>query len=328
MLMKPKILVPEGLSDESVVRLSKYAEVLKESQLGSRLDVVLPEIECLLVFSWPRFLGSEQIRRMKSLKFVQGMMVGVNHLPLEQLPRRVVVCSNSGAYSTEVGEFAWGLILAAAKKIVWFHGSISSGNTDLGVYKLSPNDVVILKGKTLGIIGLGGIGRYVARLGIGAGMRICALARRRRRERGVVLLYGEAGLRKLLSRSNVILLSVPLTKLTKGMIGKEELALMKRDAILVNIARGDLIEQEALYNHLVANPLFRYATDVWWYEGGAETLRARFPFLSLHNFVGTPHVSGPSAVVTGGPERLAVRNLIRYLSGRRPIGVVNRSEYV
>lgn len=326
--MKPKILVPEGLGDESVARLSRYAEVIKESQIGSRLDEVLPEIECLLVFSWPKFLDRPQITRMKRLELVQGMMVGVNHIPLGDLPERVLVCGNSGAYSTAVGEFALGLILAAAKKIVWFHDSVSSGNADMRAYKLSPNDVVILRGKTLGIIGLGGIGKYVAKLGIALGMNVCALVRSRKRERGIRLMYGKAGLRELLVRSDIVLLSVPLTKATKGMIGKEELALMKREAVLVNVARGDLVDQETLYNHLIANPFFRYATDVWWYDDGAETLHTRFPFLSLPNFIGTPHVSGPSAVVTGGPERLAVQNVIRYLSGRKPIGVVDRSEYV
>jgi phosphoglycerate dehydrogenase-like enzyme len=102
---------------------------------------------------------------------------------------------------------------------------------------------------------------------------------------------------------------------------------MKKEAILVNIARGELVDEKAMYEHLVANPNFRYATDVWWYRESRESLKTDYPFLSLPNFIGTPHVSGPSGLATGRPVRLAVENAIRFLRGLKPRNIVNREDY-
>jgi phosphoglycerate dehydrogenase-like enzyme len=103
---------------------------------------------------------------------------------------------------------------------------------------------------------------------------------------------------------------------------------MRRDGILVNIARGEIVNQAALFEHLVNNPDFVYATDVWWTENGKESFSPRFPFLRLGNFIGTPHVSGPSAFVTRIPAEHAIENLLRFLRGDAPENVVDRSEYL
>ena len=103
---------------------------------------------------------------------------------------------------------------------------------------------------------------------------------------------------------------------------------MKKTAILVNVARGELVDEKATYEHLVTNPFFRYATDVWWYREGRESLKTNYPFLSLPNFVGTPHLSGPSGLATGKPVKLAIENVLRFLRGLTPRNIVNRSDYV
>ena len=102
---------------------------------------------------------------------------------------------------------------------------------------------------------------------------------------------------------------------------------MKKNALLVNIARGELVDQRALYSHLTANPDFRYATDAWWFKEGRETLETDFPFAALPNFIGTPHTSGPSEVRSGRPGRLATDNVLLYLRGRAPKHLVDRAEY-
>jgi len=103
---------------------------------------------------------------------------------------------------------------------------------------------------------------------------------------------------------------------------------MKRDAILVNVARAEIVDEEALYQHLVKYPGFTYATDVWRLERGKETYSSRFPLLKLSNFIGTPHVAGGSSALTGEPGKAAVENLNRYLKGESPQNVVDPSEYV
>jgi phosphoglycerate dehydrogenase-like enzyme len=317
-----------GINPESLHRLSKIAEVV-ESQKFDEATIVslLPQIDAAVVLSWPSFLTRENLARMGRLGFIQTVMVGVNHVPFRDLPRRVVVCNNSGAYSTEVGEHAWGLLLSAAKKIVTTYASVKEGGKTIGSFAGEERSITVLEGKTMGVVGYGGIGRMVAKYARAFGMKVVAFNRSRRKDPGVTFLYGREGLEKVLATSDAVLISLPLTKSTDRLIGASELGLMKRDAILVNVARGDILDQVALYNHLVANPSFRYATDAWWFKEGKETLETEGPFTSLPNFVGTPHTSGPTGLARGEPQRIATENTIRYLRGLKPRNIVNRLDY-
>ncbi len=326
--MRKVLVTSERVGQEDLGRLSKVADVVESWKLDERaiLDV-LPQIDAAIVLSWPSFLTRENLTGMKRLRFVQTVMVGVNHVPFRDLPERVVVCSNAGAFSLEVGEHAWGLLLAAAKKIVETHISVREGGRAIASFRGEEKDVTVLKGKTMGIAGFGGIGRAVTKYARACGMKVVAFNRSRREEPGVTFLYGRKGLERLLAVSDAVLISLPLTKSTDRLIGAKELSSMKRDAIVVNVARGDIVDQVALYEHLAANPSFRYATDVWWFKEGSETLETERPFARLPNFIGTPHVSGPAGLAGGGPQRVAVENMIRYLRGLKPKNVVDRSEY-
>ncbi len=185
------------------------------------------------------------------------------------------------------------------------------------------------RGKVIGIVGYGGIGKSTARIAKSLGMDVLAFGRHTVKEKGVKSLSGKDGLAKLLRESDVVVLAVPLTKETRGMIGKEQLAMMKPRAILVNVARGEVVQKEAVYEHLVRNPGFFYATDVWWPDkDGFETFSPDLPFLELENFAGSPHASGPSAILSGGVAKGVVENLTRHFKGLPPKNVVDRSEYV
>ena len=129
-------------------------------------------------------------------------------------------------------------------------------------------------------------------------------------------------------RSDVVVIALPLSKRTVGLIGAAELDAMKRDAILVNVARAEIVDEEALYRHLVKNGRFTYATDVWQIKRGKETYASKFPLSKLPNFIGTPHVAGGSAALAGEPGKSAVENLVRYLRGEAPQNVVDPSEYI
>jgi glycerate dehydrogenase len=220
------------------------------------------------------------------------------------------------------------MVLAAAKRIVKYDRAIKSkAFARPHTIKLG-NEVMNLKGGTLGIIGYGGIGRSVAGFGKAFRMRILAYSRREVDEDGVTAFAGVPGLRRMLPQCDVVVLAIPLTKSTSLMLGEEEFGLMKRDAVLVNVARAELVDAQALYQHLVENKDFVYATDVWWSEDGRESYSPELPFLELDNFIGTPHASGPSALVGGGPLRHALANVERFLRGEQPKNVVRRDEYV
>ena len=328
------LIMSDLVGSSEVRRLRRFANVYRSSELDEKtLADRLRQTDALLISSWPEILTDETLRSMKRLRFIQGILVGVDHIPFQTLGRKVVVCSNAGAYSLEVGEHAFGLLLSAAKRVVDTHNSVARGKTDFKEFRGTSDDILVLRGKTLGVIGYGGIGAVVAGLGRSFGMNVIALSRSRRSASGsrggggLRFVRGRGALTSLLAGSDAVVLALPLTKLTEGMIGAKELSVAKGGAVLVNISRGDIVNQAELYEHLRRNPSFRYATDVWWYKEGRETLVTDYPFTSLPNFVGTPHISGPTAVASGRPVRMAVENTLRYLRGLRPKNVVKRSEY-
>jgi phosphoglycerate dehydrogenase-like enzyme len=309
--------------------LRRYADVYWLSEMDEAEQArVLPLIDCLYSHGWPKALDAGKLSTMKSLRLYQAGNAGVNGVRFDLLDKRVVVCSNAGSYSDEVGEFVIGLMLATGKSIVKFDRQLRAG-----VYAHKRLDelgrqVAFFKGKIIGIVGYGGIGRSTARLAKPFGMKVLAFGRHPIRERGVVAVKGRSGLMKLLRESDVVVLAVPLTKATKGMIGRGELAAMKPGGMLVNVARGEVVQKQAVYDHLVGHPEFAYATDVWWPDSeGVETFTPDLPFLELENFIGTPHASGPTAIVTGRVGKGVVENLTRYFKGLPLKNVVDRSEY-
>src|SRR6266849_704146 len=131
------------VGSSEVRRLRKFANVYRSSELDEKtLADRLRQTDALLISLWPKFLTDEMLRGMK-----------------------VVVCSNAGAYSLEVGEHAFGLLLSAAKRVVDTHNSVARGKTDFKEFRGTTDDILVLRGKTLGVIGYGGIGAVVAELG-------------------------------------------------------------------------------------------------------------------------------------------------------------------
>ncbi len=324
------LLVTTDLLDQrSVRRLSKYAKVFIASALDQReLERLLPSFDCMMIFAWPGFLTKQRVVSMHRLRFIQSILAGVNHIPFSILNERTFVCSNAGAYSDGVTEHAWGLLLASAKRIVEQHALIQERRGVLVKHGDAAKGIRTLRGKTLGILGYGGIGNSVARIAHVFGMKVCVFSRTKKKIVDVQAFRGENGLRKVLERSDAVVLSLPLTKLTAGIIDKQALSRMKKNAILVNIARGELVEEKAIFEHLKASPGFRYTTDVWWYRDGRESLATNYPLAQMPNFVGTLHTSGPSALEAGRPVVLAVENTLRFLKNLRPRNVVDPSEYL
>lgn len=323
------LIATDVVDDSSINELAKHStKYVLDDIPDDRLESLLPQIEALLVFSWPKRLTPENLQKMTSLRFVQSILAGVNHIPFGSLRPTVRVASNAGAYSDEVAEYAMSLLLSAAKRVVEFHVSLREEKWALRRTLDAGTEVTILRNRVLGILGFGGIGQSVAAMAKGFGMKVYAYSRKPGQFRGITVFSGDAELGELLGQSDAVVLALPLTNQTTRIINGERLGQMKRDAILVNVARGELVEERAVHEHLVANPNFRYATDVWWYKDSRESLKTDFPFLTLPNFIGTPHVSGPSGLATGRPIRLAVENMVRFLDGRKPKNIVNAEEYL
>jgi phosphoglycerate dehydrogenase-like enzyme len=136
-------------------------------------------------------------------------------------------------------------------------------------------------------------------------------------------------LEHVLRNCDVVVLAVPLTKATKGLIGNEELLWMKPDAILINVARGLIIDEEALYNHVKSRPTFLVGIDAWWTEPFRDgSFRMEYPFLELPNVLGSPHNSAIVAHVSLHAARHAAESIKRFLKGEKVMGIVRREDYV
>jgi len=321
------ILVAGPFAKEDLAELAGSAKLHFLREMGKEdVEALLPSVDCILVHFWPKELTIPMVAKMTRLSFVQSALAGVNHIPFRDLPPDVIISSNAGGYSQEVGEYAWGLLLAAAKRIVKFNAAPEEyglkSPLELG------KEVVVLRGRVLGVMGYGGIGSSVAKVGAAFGMKVRAFSRKVVDDKGVTALSGELGLKEILSESDVVVLALPLTNSTRKMIGEAQLGMMKKDAILVNVARAEIVDQEAVYAHLLRNKSFVYTTDVWWLKDGKEAIPPDLPFFGLENFIGTPHVAGPSAVAHGAPLDNAVDNVLRFARGEALKNVVDRADYV
>ena len=220
-----------------------------------------------------------------------------------------------------MAEHALGMALAAAKRLLVEHDALRGGAFN----QFTTNRM--LAGGVCGIFGYGGIGIATGRLMRAIGMRVHAINRRGGTDEAVDWIGTPDRLGELMAASDVFVISAPLTRATQGMIGAGELARMKADAILVNLARGEIIDEDALYQHLRANPRFTACLDAWWIE---PVRHGRFamsrPFLELPNVIGSPHNS--ASVKGAGPVglRRAVENCRRALVGETPLHLIGDDE--
>lgn len=209
--------------------------------------------------------------------------------------------------AADTAEVAIALLYAAAKRIIPIDARLRRddwGSRD------EDAKAVALEGKTALVLGYGEIGRRIARVLQASGLRVFVLRRSARGETvDGVEMHSISLLREFLPMANVLMLALPLTAETTGLIGEEELALMPKGAILVNIARGPIVNEEALYKALKTNHLHSAGLDVWYHypEAPQETpgyFRAPrnypptppsdFPFADLENVVMSPHRGGTS----------------------------------
>jgi phosphoglycerate dehydrogenase-like enzyme len=265
-----------------------------------------------------RELRQGEIALLKDIRLLQFINAGIDFVPLADVPPGVPVATNGGAYAEPMAEHALAMALAAAKRLLPEHGALSRGEFN----QFARNRM--LAGGVCGILGFGGIGIAMARLARGIGMTVHAINRRGRSEEPTDWIGTPDQLDTLLIAADLLVIATPLTPATLGLIGAPQLAHMKQDAILVNLARGEIIDERALYDHLVANPRFTACIDAWWIEPVRHgEFRMDQPFLSLPNVIGSPHNSAAAIAGTGAVGlRRAIANIKRALEGDAPLYLV------
>jgi phosphoglycerate dehydrogenase-like enzyme len=304
--------------------LAGEAEVVYTCELDdARRAQALRRAEVLLAWELDQEIPAGALEQAPGLRLVQLLSAGVDWLNFGALPGRLTVASNAGAYSAAISEHVLAMTLSLAKRLPQRHAAMAAGRYD----KWEP--LLTLDGAVCGILGLGGIGTATARLMAAFGARVHAINRTGQTSEPVEFVGTLADLDQVLAVADVLVISLPLTLATRGLIGQRELGLLKPTAIVVNVARGAIIDQGALYQHLLAHPQSGAGIDTWWSEPtGDAPFRTDYPFLELPNVIGSPH---NSSIVEGtmlSAARLAAENVRRYLRGEAIKGAVNRADYV
>jgi phosphoglycerate dehydrogenase-like enzyme len=282
---------------------------------------VLRRATAVLARNTAKELRAHEPALLGGVKLIQFINAGVDFVPLKVFPDGVPIASNGGAYAEPMAEHAVAMVLAAAKRLIVEHEALRQGAFNQGKRNRT------LAGGVCGILGFGGIGVATARLMRALGMKIHAINRRGASEEPTDWIGTPADLDTMLAAADVLVICTPLTPATLGWIGARELGLMKPDAILANLARGEIVDEAALFAHLRAHPKFQACIDAWWVEPVRHgTFRMDHPFLTLPNVIGSPH---NSASVPGTGEtglRRAVANIRRALVGETPLYLVGPAE--
>jgi phosphoglycerate dehydrogenase-like enzyme len=264
-------------------------------------------------------LAPADVERAERLRLVQAMATGVDSIAVDALPAGCVVC-NVHAHETAIGEYVLMAMLALARRLVPQDRALRGG-TWIGPNTEAPRDRD-LRGRTVGVVGLGHIGERVVELGRGIGMRAIGITHRPSEERaraaGVEWLGAMDELPRLLREADFAVVAVPLAPETRGLIGARELDLLGPEGYLVNVARGPIVDEAALYEALRDGRIAGAAIDVWWNyppRRGEEVVPAAYPFWELDNVVLSPHSSGQSLSMIDGRWDFAFAQLGRLAAG-------------
>jgi phosphoglycerate dehydrogenase-like enzyme len=288
---------------------------------GAERQQALRCADVLLARNTAKELRPEELPLLEKTRLIQFLGAGLDYIPLHQLPPHIPLASNAGAYAEPMAEHALAMALAAAKRLLTEHENLARGEFN----QFTPNKM--LAGRNCGIFGFGGIGIATARLMRCVGMRIYALNRRGATEESVDWIGKPDRLDELMAASDVLVISAPLTRATRGVIGGRELSLMNDDAILINLARGEIVEEIALYDHLKAKPRFTACIDAWWIEPVRHgEFRIERPFLQLPNVIASPHNSASVLTAADYALRCALANCRRVLMGEAPLHLVPPEE--
>lgn len=326
---KMKILVLSKMVKPQVWKKA-FNELNKKAKLN--LEFIIPEAEGKGIIK--KYLKEVEVaiggtfikgdlEQAKKLKLIQIPFAGVNKMDFDLYKnyQGIYIC-NIHSNRIAVAEHAFALILALAKNIVTNDRNLRLGRW----YRLSTKEPTAqLQGKSLGIVGLGSIGWEIAKIGHTLGMKVFALKRKIEekdlKKKNILVFLGEKkDLEKVIKKSDFIVVTVPLTQETKGLFGKRELKLMK-GKYLINISRGKVIDEEALFKSLKEGNLAGAAIDTWYQYPTSkqkEISPSKYDFHKLDNIVMSPHTAGYTDKALEENIKSVFDNIVRIYYGEEP----------
>jgi len=307
---RPTVLVYHGDPKYAeLVRVPRNRAVVRAAATPTEAAGLIADTEILYAWKFPAPLFARAAR----LKWLQAMGAGVDWAIVRELSPHVVVTRAPGVFGPWMAEYVVGWCSWVTQRIETYR---EAQRQRRWLDHVLPDRLV---GKTLTIVGLGDIGRAVARAARTFGMRVVGVSRSGRRVREAERVYRVGQLAQALAEADFVVVLLPLTSETHGLIGADAFAAMRPTAWLVNIARGAVVNEAALLEALEARRIAGAILDVF----ATEPLPPHHPLWRMENVVITPHVSGPST-----PEEIAPvfnDNLARYLAGRPLRHVVDRA---
>jgi phosphoglycerate dehydrogenase-like enzyme len=302
-------------------RLAAPCDVITGDEAG--IVSRLADVEVLVTLAFNRQMAATA----KNLKLVQVPGAGLDRIDRSALPAGAALAN---VYGHEVGiaEYVIGAMLALTRSFGRIDASLRRGiwESQWGVGVAAPPPWPELAGKTLGILGYGRIGRALARRARAFDMTVCAIRRDVSRcdGEGLSLLGGPDRLDEVVRRADYLAVTLSLNGETRGLIGARELGLMKPTAMLVNVARAEIVDEDALFQALRDQRLAAAALDVWYqYPSSAEpTFPGRRPFHELPSVMMTPHVSGWTEGMLEARATLIAENIGRTARGEPPLNLI------
>jgi len=301
------------LSEEAAIIRNPYGRALNSDELRESLR----DVDAALLGN--DVCDSNVLNTAKKLKVVSRHGVGVDNVDLDSATENgIIVTYTPGVNEVAVAEHTIALMFSLLRKIPDANMSLKFGKWE--GQKFIGGEI---KGKTLGIVGLGAIGIEVAKRAKCLGMKVLYLKRKRLKdlERELGIVYRP--LEQLLKECDVVSINVSLTPETKGMIGEKELALMKKEAYLINTARGEVIDNAALVRALKEKRISGAALDVF----DKEPPNFDDPLFQLDNVVLTPHIGAYTLEALKKMDLISADNIVKVFHGKRPDFVANKEVF-
>ena len=313
-----KVLITNHVPDDHLEPLKGLAEIIKGPSGGpmcSRAEVLAlaPHLSAI-INQHELAVDGELLAAAPKLCIVANVAIGYNNMDLAALDQAGVWGTNCpGVFAESAADHTLALLLTVARRVCEADAYVRSGKWAEDGFQPGPWDGMLLRGKTMGIVGFGQIGRAVAKRAEGFGMDI--------------LFHDSHGggdprsrsLETLLSAADVVSLHVPLVPETRHLINGRTLGIMKRGALLLNLARGPVVDEEALSQALGSGHLGGAGMDV-----AEQEPRIHPGLVKMKNVVFTPHIGGGTVESRKEARLTCARNVAEVLSGRRPLNPVNR----